>query len=203
MRGEFFHLVLQRHQLLREVQRLGRERLARQLMIDRIELREITSHALFELRAPPFHLALGEVPIAVVNGFELAAVDRDARCRQQPHPTAELDEARADVLDRWSVVLAEIGDHLVVGNQTSEQPDDFEIAPGLPFQAPARLHTVEATVDVQFEQDRGMVCWASCRRRRHALETEIPKIEPIYKDGSAGQGLRRQEKMAAPKIVAI
>jgi len=47
-----------------------------------------------------------------VNRLELAAVDCDARFRQQTHLAAQGDELRADLLDGGAVVFAEIGDVL-------------------------------------------------------------------------------------------
>jgi hypothetical protein len=43
------------------------------------KLREIAGNAFVNLRQPPQHLGLGEVPIPRADGFELAAVDRNAR----------------------------------------------------------------------------------------------------------------------------
>jgi hypothetical protein len=47
--------------------------------ISAIKLREVAGYALGNLRQPPLHLGLGEVPVARIDGFELAAIDRNAR----------------------------------------------------------------------------------------------------------------------------
>ena len=73
-----------------------------------------------ELRAPAIDLASCKIAISIIDRFELAAVDRDARLRQQTHLATEIDEARTHPADRRAIVLAEIGNHLVIGNEPSE-----------------------------------------------------------------------------------
>lgn len=143
VRRELLHLVLERGQLLLEVHRLDRQRQRRRLVIGGVELRQIAGDTLLDLLAAPLDLALGEVAVAIVDGFEFAPIDGHARRRQQPHLAAQIDEARADLLDRRPVVLAEVGDHLVVRRQAPEQPDHFEVAPRLALQPTARLHAIE------------------------------------------------------------
>jgi hypothetical protein len=87
----------------------------------------------------------------------------------------QIDKASADLSDRRPVVLAEVRDHLVVGHQPAKQPNDFEIAPGLAFQATARLHAVEIAVDVELEQNRWVVGGPS-RHCRIDLEAEPGQI---------------------------
>ena len=110
---------------------LTRERLRRLLPVGRVELAQIASHALLQLRPAPFYLAACEVLVAIVHRLELATVDGHARFRQQSHLAAQLDELRTDLLDGWPVVLAEIGNGLVVGREPPQEPDDFQIAAGL------------------------------------------------------------------------
>ena len=54
-------------------------------------------NALLQLGSPPLHLRPCEVPVPVVDGLELAAMDRDARRRDKAHLTAELTK-RAQTL---------------------------------------------------------------------------------------------------------
>src|SRR3954469_24132408 len=58
-----------------------------------VELAQITRDALLQLSAPPLHLRPCEVLVPVVHGFELAAIDGDARSREKAHLTTEFDEA--------------------------------------------------------------------------------------------------------------
>lgn len=59
--------------------------------LDRIELAQIASDALLELRAPPLHLRPCEVPVPVVHGFEPAVIDGHARRRKETRLAAEFD----------------------------------------------------------------------------------------------------------------
>jgi hypothetical protein len=76
-------------------------------------LLESTSHcaclSVSELRAPAINLPSCKIAISIIDRFELAAVDRHARLRQQTHLATEIDEARAHPADRRPIVLAEIG----------------------------------------------------------------------------------------------
>src|SRR5207244_9297740 len=103
-----------------------------------VELAQIARNALLYLRQAPLHLSLREVVVARVHRLELAAVDRDARFRQQTHLAAQGDELRADLLDGRAVVFAEIGDGLVIRNQPPRQPHHFQIAASLTLQSSAR-----------------------------------------------------------------
>jgi hypothetical protein len=55
---------------------------------------QIARDALLKLSAPPFHLRLCEVLVPVVHGFELAAINGNARRREKAYLAAELNEAR-------------------------------------------------------------------------------------------------------------
>ena len=61
------------------------------LAIGGVELAQIARNALLDLRHAPFHLSLREVVVARVHPF-----------------------------DGGAIVLAEIGNHLVIGNEPSE-----------------------------------------------------------------------------------
>jgi hypothetical protein len=65
----------------------------------------------------PLHLGAREVLVPVVDRLELAAVNRDAGLREQAHRAAQRDEAGANLADGAPLVLAEIGDRLVVWSQ--------------------------------------------------------------------------------------
>src|SRR6266478_3852120 len=105
---ELAHFLFQLVELLLEPRRLEHEHVGWFLSIRRIELGEIPRHTLLELRAPAIDLPSCKIAISIVDRFELAAVDRDARLRQQTHLATEIDEARAHPADRRTIVLAEI-----------------------------------------------------------------------------------------------
>src|ERR1700694_1899253 len=150
------YLLAQRRNLLVEPRDLGLRYLV-PLAIGAIKLREIAGYALVNLRQPPLHLGLREVPVPRVDGFELAAVDRNARLAEQFKAPAQHHKLTADLADGLAVVLAEIGYRLEVRHQAAGQPHQLDVALALPLQAPARLHPIEVSVDVNLQQCRRMV----------------------------------------------
>jgi hypothetical protein len=45
----------------------------------------------------------------------------------------------------------------VIRCEPTQQPHDFDIAPGLAFEPPARLNPVQIAVNVKLEENRGVV----------------------------------------------
>ncbi len=80
---------------------------------------------------------------------------------------------------RRAVVLAEVGDRLVVGDEPAQQPHHLDVAAGLALQPPARLHPVEIAVDVELQENRGMIGGPAGRRRLDPVEPELGQIERI------------------------
>src|SRR5882724_371975 len=97
------------------------------------------------------HLDLGEVPVARVDGLELAAVDRDAGRAEQIEASTKQHERAADFADRLAVVFAEIGDRFEIRHQTAGQPDKLDIALALALQASAGLDAIEVAVDIDLQ----------------------------------------------------
>src|SRR5882757_6598967 len=178
---EALYLLTQRRNLLVEPGDLGR-RYRFPLAIGAVELREIAGDALVNLRQPPMHLGLGKVPIPRVDGLELAAIDRNARFAEQLKASAQHHELTADLADGLAIVLAEVGYGLEVRHQTAGQPNQLDVALALPFQAPARLHPIEVSIDVNLQKRRWMVGWPSCRLRLDAAKAEPRQIKLIDKD---------------------
>jgi len=154
---ELLHLSCQPGELLLQMRRLRGERLGGLLQIGGVELRQIARHALLQLLTPPLDLAFREVLVARVDRLELRAVDRHARLRQQAHLPAQLHELCTNLLNCGTVVLAEVGDRLVVGREPLEKPDHLQIAARLAFEPAARLDAVEIAVDVELQQRRWVI----------------------------------------------
>ncbi len=148
-----FHLFLQLGDLLLEAGRLHLLGKGRRLPVVAVELVEIARHALFDLCHAALHLGGREVPVPVVHRLELRAVDRNPGLGQQTQPAAKRHEPGADLANGPAVVLAEIGDRLVIRNQAAGQPHDLDIAPRLALQPAARLNPVEIAVDVELQQN--------------------------------------------------
>src|SRR5688572_26810005 len=113
--------------------------------------------SIFELRPPPLHLATREVLVAIVHRLELAAVDRHARRCQQAHLTAQIDEASANLADGLVIVLAKVGERLVIGYKAAREPHHLDVASGLALDVAARLDPIEIAIDVELQQHRRMI----------------------------------------------
>src|SRR6266702_6189763 len=69
----------------------------------------------------------------------------------------ERDKAGAHLPDGAAVVLAEVGNRLVIGNKAAREPHHLNVAPGLMLEPAARLNPIEVAVDVELRQERRMV----------------------------------------------
>ena len=145
-------LLLQLRDLLFQVARRFKC-LGRLLPVGGVELLQIARNAFLNLRQAPLHLRLGEVLVTVVHRFELAAVNRDAGFRQQPHAAAERNKSGADLSDRAAIILAEVSNRLVIGCKPACEPHHLNVATGLTLQPTARLHPVEIAVNVELQQN--------------------------------------------------
>src|SRR5439155_17035158 len=94
------------------MRRLRGERFRWLLQVGGVELAQIPRHALLDLSEAALHLGAREILVAVVDRFELAAVDGNARFHQQAHLSAKCDELRAHLAYRRPVILAEISNRL-------------------------------------------------------------------------------------------
>src|SRR5215467_4929235 len=138
-------------------------------------------HALLDLLQPALHLRTREILVARVHRLELAAVNRHARARQQTKLSAKRNEPRTYLADRRAVILAEVSNRLVIGNQSTGEPHHLNVAPTLTLEPTARLNAIEIAVDVQLQQDRGMVGRPSGCLRINATATELRQIEILDK----------------------
>ncbi len=174
--ADFF---LQLDQLLVEPRHLRGQSLRRLLPVSRVELAQIPRHAILKLRTPPLHLCTREVFVPIVDCLELAAVDSDTCSGEKTHLAAELDKTRAHLAKRATIVLAEIGNRLVVRDQPAQQPHHFEIAARFTLQPPARLHPIEVAVNVQLQQNRRVIGGPAGRRWLDPLKPERGQIERV------------------------
>src|SRR3974377_277254 len=101
------------------------------LQVGSVELRKIARHTLLQLCAASLHLPAREVLVAGIDGFELAAINRDARRREKTHQAAQFNKLHANLLDRWPAVFAEVGNRLVIRSEPAGQPHHLDIAPSL------------------------------------------------------------------------
>ena len=176
------HLLPQLLDLLFQAARLGLERLGRLLPVGSVELLQIARHALLDLRHPPLHLGPREVPVAVVHRLELAAVDRDAGLRQQAHRAAQRNKAHAHLADGTPIVLAEVGNRLVIGHKSARKPHHLDVVPSLTLQPPARLNPVEIAVNIELQQHRRMIRRPASRLGSNPVKSQLAQIEFLDKN---------------------
>ena len=134
---EAAHLVPELRDLLPQPDGLGRERIGGLLPVGGVELLQVARDARLDLATPPLHLGAREVAVAVVHRLEFAAVDRNAGGGQQAHLAAQPDEACADLADGAAIVLAEVRDGLVIGDEPPDQPHHLDVSAGLPLERAA------------------------------------------------------------------
>src|SRR5262249_29409329 len=138
---------------------------------------QVSRNALLDLRPPSLHLGAREVLVTVIHRLELAAVDRDAGFRQQAHAATERDKTGADLPDGAAVVLAEVGNRLVIRSKSASEPHHLDVPPGLMLEPAARLNPIEVAVDVKLEQYRRMVRRPAGRLRIDPVEPKLAEIE--------------------------
>src|SRR5947208_6633782 len=97
-------------------------------------------------------------------------------------PSTQHHELTADLADGLTIVFPEVGYRLEVWHQAAGQPNQFEVALAFPFQAPARLHPIEVSVDVNLQQRRRMIGRPSCRLRLNAAKAQLGQIKLFDKN---------------------
>lgn len=86
---------------------------------------------LLDLLHACLHFALSEATVAVIHGFEFAAVDGDDRLGEEIEVAAKHYELPADAANGFAVVLAKVGDGFEIWSQTARQPHQLDVALGL------------------------------------------------------------------------
>ncbi len=88
-------------------------------LVGAVELGKIPRDSGIDLAQPSLELLSREALRLGVDGFELAAVDRDDAGVQQIEAAAKSDELPAYLADRRAIVAAEVGDGFEIGRQTA------------------------------------------------------------------------------------
>ena len=117
------------------MRRLRGERFRGLLQIGGVELAQIPRHALLDLSKAALHLRAREVLVAVVHRLELTAVNRNARRRQKTNLSAKGNELRTPLAYCRSIILAEVENRLVIGNEPAREPHHLNVAAGLTLRA--------------------------------------------------------------------
>ena len=118
---ELAHFLFQLVELLLEPRRLEHEHVGRFLPVRRIELERYRATLSSSCCALAIDLPSCKIAISIIDCFaNLLPSIATLAFASRPHLATEIDEARAYPADRRAIVLAEIGNHLVIGNQPSE-----------------------------------------------------------------------------------
>jgi hypothetical protein len=97
--------------------------------------------------------------------------------REQTHHAAQRNEACAHLADGSAIVLAEVGNRLVIGYKPARQPHHLNVAPSFMLEPPARLNPIEITDGLtgiiigQFNQEHSAFCFPQ------RLEDQMRAIE--------------------------
>lgn len=110
---ELRHLLFQLFYFFAQPFSLGLGDLGR-CPIRRIHRRKIAVNALLDLLHARLDLALGKVAVAVIHGFEFAAVNGDDRLGEEIEVAAKHYELPADAANGFTVVSAKVGNRFEV-----------------------------------------------------------------------------------------
>src|SRR5450759_480365 len=114
--------------------------------------------------------------------LELGSVDGHHCLCEQAHLPAQHHELPTHTTDRLTIAFAEIGDRLEVRHQSPAQPHQFHIAVSRGLQTPTGLNTIEVAVDVDLQQNRGVISRPTGRCRIDAFKTQLAQIKLIDED---------------------
>src|ERR1700678_4357560 len=113
----------------------------------------------------------------MVNGFELAAIDRDRSLCEQPPLAAKHDEFAAHVLNRCRVLGSKVSQRLEVRRESPDQPHQLKIATRLLLEPARGLDPVQISIQVNLEHRRRLISRSTRRLRLHAFKTELREVQ--------------------------
>jgi hypothetical protein len=108
-----------------------------------------------------------------------AAVNGHRPLGEQLQLAAHDHEAAADVADSGTVVVPEVGNGFEVRRQATREPHELDVALALVLQPSAGLDAIEVAVDVDLQQDGGVVGRPPCAGRCGAVETQLLQVELV------------------------
>jgi hypothetical protein len=92
-----------------------------------------------------------------IHCFELAAADRYGGLQEHVEAATQHHELAADIPYCFAIVPSEIGDGLEVWGKLTSQPHEFDVALALALKTPAGLNVIQVAIQIQLQQDRGMI----------------------------------------------
>jgi hypothetical protein len=104
------------------------QRLGRRLGIGLLQGLQIALRALVDVLEPLLHLGLGEVARGMIDRLQKRPVDGHQFPAKEPQPPAQPIELPKHRLEARPMFAPEIVDRPVVRRESSQQPDDFQVA---------------------------------------------------------------------------
>jgi hypothetical protein len=104
----------------------------------------------------------------------------------------ELYQRPAHRLERSRIYPSEIGNGLVIGRQTIEQPHELNVAPALALKPARRAHLVQVPVEIQSEQVARVIRRAAGRRRLCLCKAKLAKIQTSHEGIDPPDGVLRR-----------
>ncbi len=97
--------------------------------------------------------------------------------------TAPLRESKgaADLSDGLEVILAEVGDRLVIGSELLQQPPQFDIAVCLLLQATTRTQAIAIAVEVELQEIARGIAGSPSGSRHGTVEAACDEVECVDK----------------------
>src|SRR6185436_17161283 len=92
------------------------------------------------------------------------------------------NEPGANLPNGATIILAEVGNRLVIGSKTAREPHHLDVAPGLTLKPAARLNPVEIAVNVELQQHRRMIRRTAGCLGIDPVEPKLGQIEFVDKD---------------------
>ncbi len=120
-------------------------------------------------------------PVHTTHRLELRTIDRDPLATHQAHGTRETHQFRASFGHRLAMHTSELGDRLMVGNQSADQPHHFHVALTLGFQPARGPDLPQIAVEIQFQQIARIVTRTPGFSRFGANETQLRHVQPANK----------------------
>jgi len=101
--------------------------------------------------------------------------------RQQPHRAAQRNKARTHLANGTAIVLAEVGNRLVIGHEPARKPHHLDVVPSLTLQPPARLNPVEIAINIELQQHRRMIRRPPGCLRSYPVKSQLAQVEFLDK----------------------
>jgi len=96
---------------------------------------------------------------------------------KQVQATTQRNKLAAYRPDRWTVVVTEVGDGLVIRHQPSGQPHHLNIALRSALQPPDQLNPVQITVEINLQPRHWMVRGTAGRFQYNTRKTQHRQIQ--------------------------